>query len=68
MVNKVRKDFEKEHQKYLEVLDDREKRNLKPISFDDYLWGQAEKKQHKMFPVKPERLDKILKDIGRRKL
>lgn len=26
-----------------------------------------EKKKHKMFPVKPEHLDKILKKIGRRK-
>jgi len=40
---KVRKGFQEEHEKYLKALDDREKRNLKPISFDDYLWSQAEK-------------------------
>jgi len=27
-----------------------------------------EEKKHKMFPVNPERLDQILKKIGRRKL
>lgn len=69
MAIKVTKDFEEEHKKYLKVLDDREKKNLKPISFDDYLWNVAENsRQYKRMPVNPERLDKILKKIGRRKL
>ena len=63
---KVRKDFEKEYKEYLKLLNNREESGLKPISFDDYLWDRAEKKEHKMFPVNPKRLDKILKKIGRR--
>ena len=39
----VRSEYREEYAKYLKVLDDREKRNLKPISFDDYLWKQTEK-------------------------
>jgi len=40
---KVNKNFEEAYQKYLKVLDDREKKNLKPISFDDYLWDVTRK-------------------------
>jgi len=40
---KVRKEFQKEHEEYIEVLNDRGKEGRKPISFDDYLWKQAEK-------------------------
>jgi len=72
MPTKVRKDFEEVYQEYLKVLDDREKEGRKPISFDDYLWSKAEKavekKKHKAIPVNPEKFDRILKKIGRRKL
>jgi len=40
---KVRKDFQEEHARYLKALDDRKSKGQKPISFDDYLWSQAEK-------------------------
>ena len=68
--NRVRKDFKKEYKEYIEVLNDRGKRNLKTMSFDDYLWNKSEKeeKQQKMFPISPKKLDQILKKIGRRKL
>jgi len=42
-VMNIRSEYREEYKKYLKILDDREKRNLKPISFDDYLWKQSEK-------------------------
>ena len=41
----VRSEYWEEYADYLKVLDDREKKGLKPISFDDFLWGIVEKSQ-----------------------
>jgi len=66
---KVKKEFEETYKGYLKVLDEREKRGQKPISFDDYLWNVAENsKQYKRIPVAPDQFDRILKKIGRKKL
>ncbi len=37
------------------------------VAYHEKKLEDKEKKRHKMFPVKPKRLDKILKKIGRRK-
>ena len=64
---KVRKEFKEAYQGYLKVLNDREKKGEKPISFDDYLWNVAENsKQYKRIPVAPDEFDRILKKIGRK--
>lgn len=41
---KVKKEFEEQYKRYAKTLDDREKRNLKPISFDEWLWRETEKR------------------------
>lgn len=39
----VREEYKEAYERYLNELDNREKRGLKPISFDDYLWEEAYK-------------------------
>lgn len=41
---KVREDFRSAYGRYLEALKIREKQGRKAISFDDYLWLEAEKR------------------------
>lgn len=48
------------HDRHIRACRNQEKQIEKSIT--------KEKKKHKMFPINPERLDRILKKIGRKKL